>query len=273
MKLNAVERDRVAHGYIVVRCKHTINGDFVCCLGLATLRIRGQIDLRAMLERAHRAVAGVIALRFLEARIERIVLVQLHAARIGHSIAHGIELLIGCLERRGEATVFNNVGFGHIVNDDRNGMGGEQEARSERNAHGHEQEYAEVFSDIVDKLARKPFNQGTHNGLPNKLCGRHGGGVHLVFNEYAIAKAQNAVSHAGDGVIVGHDHDGAAIITIHLLHKGENLLRRFVIERTCGFVAQKQTRILHERAADGATLLLAARNLSGEFRSVLVEAQ
>ena len=39
------------------------------------------------------------------------------------------------------------------------------------------------------------------------------------------------------------------------------------------YVAQKQTRILHERAADGATLLLAARNLPREFRAMIIEAQ
>ena len=272
-KLDAVERDHIAYGYIVVRCEHAVKGDFVCRLGLAALRIRGQIDLRAMLERAHRAVAGVIALRFLETCIEQIVLIQLNAARIGRSIAHGVELLIGRLERRGEAAVFNNVGFGHIVDDDRNGMGGEQKSRGKRDAHGHEQKYAEVFSNIVDKLARKSFDQGTHDGLPNKLCGGHGSGVRLIFNEHTVAKAQNAVRHVGDGVIVGHDHDGAAIIAINLLHKGEDFLRRFVVERACGLVAQKQARVFHERASDGATLLLAARNLPGEFRAMLVEAQ
>ena len=272
-KLDAVERDRIAYGYIVVRCEHAVNGDFVCRLGLAALRIRGQIDLRAMLERAHRAVAGVIALRFLEARIEGIVLVQLNATRIGRSITHGIELLIGRLERRGEAAVFNAVGFGHIVDDDRNGMGGEQKSRGKRDAHGHEQKYAEVFSNIVDKLARKPFDQGTHDDLPNKLCGGHGSGIRLVFNEHTVAKAQNAVRHVRDGVIVGHNDDGAAIIAIYLLHKGENFLRRFVVERACGLVAQKQARVFHERASDGTTLLLAARNLPGEFRAMLIEAQ
>ena len=60
---------------------------------------------------------------------------------------------------------------------------------------------------------------------------------------------------------------------IDILHELQDFLGRLVVERARGLVAQQQTRVLDERTADGAALLLAARNLTRELVAVLVEAQ
>ena len=97
--------------------------------------------------------------------------------------------------------------------------------------------------------------------------------VHLVADELAVAQAQDAVSHVLDGVVVRDDDDGAAVIAVHLLHQFEDLFRRVVVEGAGRLVAQQQARVLHQSAADGATLLLTARYLMRELAAVLPEPQ
>lgn len=109
--------------------------------------------------------------------------------------------------------------------------------------------------------------------LPIELGGGHGGGVELVGRQAPVAKAQHAVCHLGDGGVVRHDHDGAAVLPVHALHEFKHFFRGLVIEGARRLVAQDEARVLHERAADGAALLLAAGDLAGELVAVLPEAE
>ena len=72
---------------------------------------------------------------------------------------------------------------------------------------------------------------------------------------------------------MGNDDDGAAVLVIDILHELQDLLGRLVVKRARGLVAQQQARVFDECTADGATLLLAARDLARELVAVLVEAQ
>lgn len=109
--------------------------------------------------------------------------------------------------------------------------------------------------------------------LPIELGGCDGRLVELILDDAPVAQAQHAIGHAGDGGVVRDDDDGAAVLVIDILHELQDFLGRLVVERARGLVAQQQTRVLDERTADGAALLLAARNLTRELVAVLVEAQ
>ena len=73
--------------------------------------------------------------------------------------------------------------------------------------------------------------------------------------------------------VVRDDDDGAAVLVIDILHELQDFLGRLVVKRARGLVAQQQARVFDERTADGAALLLAARNLTRELVAVLAEAQ
>ena len=109
--------------------------------------------------------------------------------------------------------------------------------------------------------------------LPIELGGRDGRLVEFILDNATVAQAQHAVSHAGDGGVVRDDDDGAAVGAVDILHELQDFLGRLVVERARGLVAQQQTRVFDECTADGAALLLAARNLARELVAVLVEAQ
>ena len=72
---------------------------------------------------------------------------------------------------------------------------------------------------------------------------------------------------------MGDNDDGAAVGAVYILHELQDFLGRLVIKRARGLVAQQQTRVFDERAADGTALLLATRNLARKLVAVLVEAQ
>ena len=76
-----------------------------------------------------------------------------------------------------------------------------------------------------------------------------------------------------DGIVVRDDDDRAAIVAIHLLDEREDLFGGVVVERAGGLVAQQQPGIFHERAPDGAALLLPTRYLMGELLAMLPQAQ
>ena len=109
--------------------------------------------------------------------------------------------------------------------------------------------------------------------LPIELGGRDGRLVELILDDAPVAQAQHAIGHAGDGGVVCDDDDGASVLVIDILHELQDFLGRLIVERARGLVAQQQTRVFDERAADGTALLLTTRNLARELVAVLVEAQ
>ena len=109
--------------------------------------------------------------------------------------------------------------------------------------------------------------------LPIELGGRNGRLIELVLDDAPVAQAQYAIGHAGDGGVVGDDDDGAAVLVVDVLHELQDFLGRLVVERARGLVAQQQTRVFDQRATDGTTLLLAARDLARELVAMFIEAQ
>ena len=109
--------------------------------------------------------------------------------------------------------------------------------------------------------------------LPIELGGGHGRAVDLVFGQASVAQAQHAVGHAGDGGVVRYDYESAAVPLVYVLHEFEHFFRSLVVEGARGLVAQDKARVLHERAADGAALLLTAGDLARELVAVLPEAK
>ena len=72
---------------------------------------------------------------------------------------------------------------------------------------------------------------------------------------------------------MGDNDDGAAVGAVDILHEPQDFHGCLVVERAGGLVAQQQARIFDECTADGAALLLAARDLARELVAVLVKTQ
>lgn len=90
-----------------------------------------------------------------EVGVYREILVYLSAANGIGRFACSLKLLFGSLERRGEAPVFYGVGIAHAAHDDVDGVSRKQKTRRQRDGYAHQKKYAQVFSYIVLKLARK----------------------------------------------------------------------------------------------------------------------
>ena len=88
-----------------------------------------------------------------------------------------------------------------------------------------------------------------------------------------ILQEDHLMHHVLDGVVVGDDEHGGAVLGVHPLQQGENLPRGLAVQRAGRLVAQQQARIFDEGPGDGAALLLAARKLGRELVLVLGQAQ
>ena len=68
------------------------------------------------------------------------------------------------------------------------------------------------------------------------------------------------------------DHDdGVAVLFVDVFDQLQDLLGRGIVQRAGRLVAEEDVRILHDGAADGHALLLAAGELVGQLVPVLVE--
>ena len=164
----------LAECYAVVRGEHAVDGHLVSGLGHAAFGVCGQVNLGAMLINAQRAVAAVVSLRVVEIGVEGPVAEDVRAARSGvaRRIGGDVQLLVGGFEGGGEARVLDRVLLGHVIDDDADGMRCQQKARRQRDGHGHQQEDAQVFPQIVLQLAREALAQRRCHGAPPTRSGR-----------------------------------------------------------------------------------------------------
>src|SRR5215213_5811803 len=77
----------------------------------------------------------------------------------------------------------------------------------------------------------------------------------------AVAHPDYAVSAAGDGGVVGDEHEGLPMLPVELYKQGHDLRASLGIQRPGGLVGPHYGGVVHQRAGDGHPLLLAAAHL------------
>src|SRR5690606_19070861 len=81
------------------------------------------------------------------------------------------------------------------------------------------------------------------------------------LEQHALVEVKRPARPQGGLRIVGHHHDGLAVLTVEHLQQVENLVAGSSIEITCRLVTQEQRRIGHDGAGYADALFLAARQL------------
>lgn len=84
-----------------------------------------------------------------------------------------------------------------------------------------------------------------------------------VGDNVTVDHVHEAVGHAEDAVVVGHDHDGGAIFVREFAEEGDDVGPAVFIEGGGGFVGEDEAGAVDERAADGDALALAAGEVAG----------
>jgi len=74
-----------------------------------------------------------------------------------------------------------------------------------------------------------------------------------------------AAANARGDVVVVRDHDDGLALVNELLEQGEDGVGRLGVEVARGLVGREYRRVVGERAGDGDTLLLAARERCGKL--------
>ena len=158
----------VAHGEAVVRGEHAVDGDLIVCLRLRALAVGRDVDLGSVRVGAQCTLGAVIAGGLLYGCVYGEVLVERDAADAFGRALGSLELGVGRLEGGRRAAVFDRVLVAHAVDDAADGVSGEQEARCEGDTAAHEQEDAQVFTDVVAQLAREPPGKRGHRTPTNR---------------------------------------------------------------------------------------------------------
>jgi hypothetical protein len=128
-----------------------------------------------------------------------------------------------------------------------------------RKALGHGQE-------VHGRVREDPGGDGVHRAAVDLGRGAELG--HPAFPERGgVAAQQKRLLGLGGGV----DEDGARFLE-DAGDLGAQLLAQLVVEVRQGLVEKDEARVLHERAGQGAALLLAARQLQGPALEVRAEA-
>ena len=92
--------------------------------------------------------------------------------------------------------------------------------------------------------------------------------VHAVFGDFAVAYANDTVSHLRYAFVVRNKQYRCAVLCVYVLQKLQNVARGLGIERARRLVAQQHGGILYDSAGNGAALLLSSRKLRGEVSGV-----
>src|SRR5215472_16993210 len=83
-----------------------------------------------------------------------------------------------------------------------------------------------------------------------------------LFEQLALLEVQRAARELRRLGVVGHDHDGLAVVAVEHLQQSQDLVGRLAVEVAGRLVAHQQLRVRHQRAGDGDPLLLAAGQLA-----------
>ena len=147
--------------------------------------------------------------------------------------------------------------------------GVERTLHAERHAHGGRS--ARQHEDDTQRLAaERPQIAGQlaiedlHRPLPRQVAGPRARRVAFGVGHDAVGELNDAVRHAANNRVVGHQDDGSRERAVHAIERLEHEHTRLAVQRAGGFVAQQQTRLLGDSACDGDALLLAAGKLGGK---------
>lgn len=92
-----------------------------------------------------------------------------------------------------------------------------------------------------------------------------------VVDDPAILQTDDAVGLHGDGIVVGDEDDGVALL-MQLLQHPQHFAAGVRIQRAGGLVGQDDRRVAHQRPRDGNALLLAAGELIGLVPDLVAQA-
>lgn len=91
--------------------------------------------------------------------------------------------------------------------------------------------------------------------------------VHAVFGDFAVAYANDMVSHLRYAFVMRNKQYRCAVLCVYVLQKLQNVARGLRIERARRLVAQQHGGVLYDSAGNGAALLSAGK-LRGEVSGV-----
>lgn len=83
-----------------------------------------------------------------------------------------------------------------------------------------------------------------------------------IVDHPPVLQTDDAVCLHRNGIIVGDEHHGVALI-VHLLQHSQHFAAGVAVQCAGRLVGQNDRRVPHQRPSDGNTLLLAAGELSG----------
>lgn len=92
-----------------------------------------------------------------------------------------------------------------------------------------------------------------------------------VVDDPAILQTDDAVGLHGDGIVVGDEDDGVALL-MQLLQHPQHFAAGVRVQRAGGLVGQDDRRVAHQRPRDGNALLLAAGELIGLVPDLVAQA-
>src|SRR5688500_18593201 len=109
------------------------------------------------------------------------------------------------------------------------------------------------------RTVRVLFRQRLATTKPVRVMARSGGG--RLLEELALLEVQRAARELRGLRVVGHHHDGLAVLAVEDLQQSQDLVRRPAVEVAGRLVADQDGRVRHERARNRDALFLAAGEL------------
>jgi hypothetical protein len=100
-----------------------------------------------------------------------------------------------------------------------------------------------------------------HPSRPSWQHTGHAGGAGRIGLEQSVAHADLPAGAGGDVEVVGHQHDGDALLAVEPLEQRHHLLAGAGVEVAGGLVGEQHLRLAHQGAGDGDPLLLTAGQL------------
>ena len=91
-----------------------------------------------------------------------------------------------------------------------------------------------------------------------------------IVDHPPVLQTDDAVCLHRNGIIVGDEHHGVALI-VHLLQHSQHFAAGVAVQCAGRLVGQNDRRVPHQRPSDGNTLLLAARKLVGAVPELIAQ--
>ncbi len=111
------------------------------------------------------------------------------------------------------------------------------------------------------------------HGLREMKSGEHSRASGGLFHLATVEEADDAVGHAGLGLVVGNHHDSASVFLVELVEDVHHFLTHLGVEVTGGLVGKHYLRVAYDGTGDCNTLALTARELTGKVTHAMAEAE